>query len=423
MDRPGRGCGRRRAVRRLGRQPQRNPESWGCAPAYTRAPACCPAGGPAGRRGEVPQGRAILPRGRGVLPTDASRRRRNLAQDRQRASPRLRCRQGRPALRRLANRPDRWPRRVRGRTGRGQLRRAEAARPSRSGRLGIAGRWAARDAGRAAAGADGRVVSGRRDAGGNPNRVGQPRRRTTLGESRRQVLRSEPLPQEREVHRVARPHAPRPVGTRPVRVFSTVEEYRVQARLDGKSELAITNLVYLSGYQDHSASILLVAVRAKLPVAGRVSYKLPKVVSASCGYKAVAAVTLVAEVRLARSGETIKLQSPELRELHVELTGLQLSNDLLHVSRDLIEDLINHEISARAKTRSATRPTARWPKRSRPRSSTSGFCNSWGCRRLGRCLGCHMMPLRGRLRSLSGRIAFDSIVSRCDERGEIAALI
>ena len=135
-----------------------------------------------------------------------------------------------------------------------------------------------------------------------------------------------------------------PLHTKSVRVFSTVEEYRIQARLDGKSELQITNLAYLIGYQDRGVSMLLVAVRARLPVQGRVSYKLPNVVSAGCGYRAVAAVTLVGEVRMAKSDETVKLQSPELRELHVQLTGLQLSNDVLNISRDLIEDLINHEI-------------------------------------------------------------------------------
>ena len=36
--------------------------------------------------------------------------------------------------------------------------------------------------------------------------------------------------------------------------------------------------------------------------------------------------------------------SPELREIHVGLSRLDLSNDLLHVAREPIEDLINHEL-------------------------------------------------------------------------------
>jgi hypothetical protein len=135
-----------------------------------------------------------------------------------------------------------------------------------------------------------------------------------------------------------------PGRTRSVRVFSTVEEYRIQARLDGKPELEITHMPYLKGYQDRGIGILLFAVRARLPVQGRVTYKLPSVVSASCGYRAVAAVTLVGEVCIGRSGSAFKLDSPELREIHVRLSRLELSNDLLHAAREPIEDLINHEI-------------------------------------------------------------------------------
>jgi hypothetical protein len=135
-----------------------------------------------------------------------------------------------------------------------------------------------------------------------------------------------------------------PGRTRSVRVFSTVEEYRVQARLDGKPELEITHMPYLKGYQDRGLGILMFEVRARLPVKGRVSYKLPSVVSASCGYHAVAALTLVGEVRIGKSGAAVKLNSPELREIHVQLSRLELSNDLLHAAREPIEDLINHEI-------------------------------------------------------------------------------
>ena len=50
------------------------------------------------------------------------------------------------------------------------------------------------------------------------------------------------------------------------------------------------------------------------------------------------------EIRTEKSDDRLSLGSPELREAHVELQGLHLSNDLLDAAREPIEDIVNHEL-------------------------------------------------------------------------------
>jgi len=135
-----------------------------------------------------------------------------------------------------------------------------------------------------------------------------------------------------------------PARVRSVRVLSLVEEYRVQARLDGPLELEILRMLYLKGYQDRKLGVLMFVVQSRLPVRGQVSYKVPGALSASTGYHATAALRLVGEIQARKSGKELSLGSPELREIHVGLSRLDLSNDLLHAAREPIEDLINEEL-------------------------------------------------------------------------------
>jgi len=136
-----------------------------------------------------------------------------------------------------------------------------------------------------------------------------------------------------------------PGRTRPRRVLSMVEEYRVQARLDGAPEIQLTGMPALGGYQDRGLGLLMFAVQARVPTYGRVGYKIREAVSASTGFRTAVRLALVGEVRLQRSGSRLSLGSPELREMHVELDGLRLSNDLLNAAREPIGELVNHELA------------------------------------------------------------------------------
>lgn len=133
--------------------------------------------------------------------------------------------------------------------------------------------------------------------------------------------------------------------TRTHRILSLVEEYRVQARLDGPLEVEITQMPLLKGYMDQGVGLLMFAVRARVPCAGRVSYRIPGALSASTGFRTVARLAMVGEVRMHKWGDRLWLSSPELREVHIELDRLQLSNDLLDLAREPIERLVNQELA------------------------------------------------------------------------------
>ncbi len=64
----------------------------------------------------------------------------------------------------------------------------------------------------------------------------------------------------------------------------------------------------------------------------------------SAGFRTVAKLSLIGEIRVEKSDDKLSLRSPELREMHVEFHGLKVSNDLLNVAREPLEDLVNHEI-------------------------------------------------------------------------------
>jgi hypothetical protein len=131
------------------------------------------------------------------------------------------------------------------------------------------------------------------------------------------------------------------------RVLSMTEEYHVKARLDGTPDVRIRRIPCLKGYFEPGVDLLMFEVRARVPISGRVRYKIPDTLSASTGYRTVVSLSAVGAVRAERSDEGLTLDPPELVALGVELHRLDLSNDVLHVVRRGIEDLANHELRSR----------------------------------------------------------------------------
>ena len=122
------------------------------------------------------------------------------------------------------------------------------------------------------------------------------------------------------------------------------EEYHLKARLDGEPSIEITQMVYLKNRFGRGSGLLMFAVRAGVPVHGRVRYKIPGTLSASTGFRTVVELDVVGEVGAEKSGDEVSLSPPELLELRVRTHGLDLSNDVLQVVRRGIEDLINREL-------------------------------------------------------------------------------
>jgi len=127
-------------------------------------------------------------------------------------------------------------------------------------------------------------------------------------------------------------------------VLGVEEQYRVEARLAGQPEIRITNMSYLTGYRDPESAMILFAVEASLPVQGSVAYRVPKLLSASTGYKAVVRLDVVGEIRIRKKDDEISITPPEVRHLIVATQKLDLSNDILHTLRKPIERTINGEL-------------------------------------------------------------------------------
>jgi len=135
-----------------------------------------------------------------------------------------------------------------------------------------------------------------------------------------------------------------PRETKRHRVLWMREEVHVQARLDGPPEVRITRMPYLRGYSEPGHSVLMFGVEASVPVRGSVQYTVPNMLSASSGFRATVALSLVGEVQAEKSGDQMTLDSPKLLDVHVELRSLDIANDVLHVMRGQIRDLVNREI-------------------------------------------------------------------------------
>jgi hypothetical protein len=169
-----------------------------------------------------------------------------------------------------------------------------------------------------------------------------------------------------------------PNRTKKVQVLGLTEEYRVQAQLDGEADIRLPGLrflVRLDGAEEPAggategkpatqatgtkpavllaswklaprggSGVILVAVEARLPVRGHVQGKVENVASASTGYRATMELSAVAQVRVQREGRDITLSAPEVLDLHVAVSQLRTSNDLLDAMRRQIERLVNREL-------------------------------------------------------------------------------
>jgi hypothetical protein len=129
-----------------------------------------------------------------------------------------------------------------------------------------------------------------------------------------------------------------------VQVLATSEEYRVQAQVDGNTDIQIPKMLYLRNYAEGGAGAMLVAIRAEVPLTGHVQCKLPNVVTASTGYRATIDFSAVVEVRVDRSGGDVALGPYKVTDMHVSFAKLDLSNDLLRAARHPIKQFINREL-------------------------------------------------------------------------------
>ncbi|MFZ5828859.1 MAG: fascin domain-containing protein [Planctomycetota bacterium] len=130
------------------------------------------------------------------------------------------------------------------------------------------------------------------------------------------------------------------------RILATEEQQRVQAALEGKPEIRITQLSYLRGRQEPGEALLMFAVSAKVPFRGAIGYKIPKVIDTTIRFLATAQIELVGEVRAEKRGKELVLHPPEVRDIGIELDLRHFSNDLLDAAREPIEDVANREIRA-----------------------------------------------------------------------------
>jgi hypothetical protein len=140
------------------------------------------------------------------------------------------------------------------------------------------------------------------------------------------------------------PTARDPKRTKRHRVLSMDEEYQVRVQLNGPPEIRVLAMPYLEGYYQPAAGSLMLSIQAILPLEGRVRYKIPDVLSASTGFRAIVEVTAAAEVRSRKSGQSTSLNVPELIDLAITVRSLDVSNDALSLVREPLEDLINEEL-------------------------------------------------------------------------------
>lgn len=127
-------------------------------------------------------------------------------------------------------------------------------------------------------------------------------------------------------------------------VLGVREEYHVRARLAGDPEVHIDRMPCLTGYRDARSKLILLAAEIRLPVRGHVSYKVPKLLSATTGYETTVVLKLVGQLAISKEKDRVSLGPPELRLLDVALERLDLSNDVLQTLRLPIERTINGEL-------------------------------------------------------------------------------
>ena len=163
-----------------------------------------------------------------------------------------------------------------------------------------------------------------------------------------------------------------PKRTKRHKVIGITEEYGVQAQLDGQANIRIPAMSFLANYADGGPGLILLAVHANLPVRGRVQGKVPDVASVSTGYRMTVQLSAVAEVAARHTGNDVTFDPPEIRDLHVSISRLEFSNDLLEAGHRQVRRIVNHDwrttrsVSAEAKTNRCKRqcPHARCGSRS-----------------------------------------------------------
>ncbi|MGD0900354.1 MAG: hypothetical protein ABR915_21185, partial [Thermoguttaceae bacterium] len=106
----------------------------------------------------------------------------------------------------------------------------------------------------------------------------------------------------------------------------------------------IPTMLFLAGRGEGARGLILLAIDARLKVHGRVQYRMPDVASVSTGYRTAVQLSAVAEVPVRRSGGDLTFSPPVVTDLHVSLSQLNLTNDLLEATRRQIEHLVNHEL-------------------------------------------------------------------------------
>jgi hypothetical protein len=129
-----------------------------------------------------------------------------------------------------------------------------------------------------------------------------------------------------------------------VQVLGITEEYRVQAELDGAADIHLPGMSFLANYADGGPGLILLAVRAGLPLRGRVEGKLGDAVEGSTGYHLTVALSAVAEVVAEHKGNEVKFGPPAVTDLNISVSRLDLSNDLLEAVRRQIRRVINREL-------------------------------------------------------------------------------
>ena len=129
------------------------------------------------------------------------------------------------------------------------------------------------------------------------------------------------------------------------KVIEITEEYRVQAQLDGQADIRIPAMSFLANYADGGPGLILLAVDARLPVRGRVQGAVSGLASATIGYQMTIQLSAVAEVAARRMGNDVKFDPPTVSDLHISVSRLDFSNDLLKAVRRQIRHLINHELA------------------------------------------------------------------------------
>lgn len=155
------------------------------------------------------------------------------------------------------------------------------------------------------------------------------------------------------------------------RVLVYREETHLRARLTGLPEIEVVAMAYVVPSQEAVAQTttadppqtdgteatdtnddaengvdgrLMFSIRARLPLEGHATYRIPKRLSASTGFRAVAHLDLAGELAAGQADDRLSLGSPELLDVRARLERLDLSNDLLNLGRTQIERLINHEL-------------------------------------------------------------------------------